>query len=144
MPNTSCCGRIDSMSLKLGPPRDRRAGCRPPRAAGPRHQRAADRQHLLLAAGERAGVLTCALAQSREQRVDPFDVLVDLARRRLAADERAHRQVLPHRHPAEDPARLGYERDAAPDDLAGGEPVKPLALELNGPGMRADDAEDRL
>ena len=35
--------------------------------SGPRHQRAADGAHLLLAAGERAGELAGALTQHREE-----------------------------------------------------------------------------
>ena len=56
----------------------------------PRHQRAGERQHLLLAAGQRAGLLVHALAQDREEVVDALAVLGDAgavahARRRRAA-----------------------------------------------------------
>ena len=53
--------------------------------------------------------------------------LADLGRGSLRRrDVGAHRQVLPHRHAAEDAARLGHQRDAAAHDLAGGEPVEAL------------------
>ena len=51
----------------------------------PRHERARDREHLLLAARERAGALLAALAQAREQlehalavRCDPGAVLAQV------------------------------------------------------------------
>ena len=47
----------------------------------PGHQRAADRHHLLLAAGQRAGDLVAALLHAREQRVDALEVLVEFAGR---------------------------------------------------------------
>ncbi len=51
---------------------------------GPQHQRAADRQHLLLAARQRARLLVAALAEPRETRVHLLDVL----RRRAALSRR--------------------------------------------------------
>ena len=45
----------------------------------PAHQRAADGQHLLLAAGQRAGQLRAALLQARKQVVDALEVGLDLA-----------------------------------------------------------------
>ena len=50
----------------------------------PRHQRAADRAHLLLAAGHRAGLLARALLQPREELEDAVEVLADLRRGRCA------------------------------------------------------------
>ena len=44
---------------------------------GLRHQRAADREHLLLAAGQRPALLLLALLQAREERVDAVEVLAD-------------------------------------------------------------------
>ena len=43
---------------------------------GPAHQRAADRHHLLLAAGQRAGRIVALLAQDREQREDLVEQLL--------------------------------------------------------------------
>ena len=53
------------------------------------HQRAADRQHLLLAARERAGLLAAALLQAREIAVDALDVGGDRRRGRAASWRRA-------------------------------------------------------
>ena len=39
-----------------------------------RHQRPSDRDHLLLASGERARALLLALGESREERVDALEV----------------------------------------------------------------------
>ena len=47
---------------------------------GPRHQRPADGQHLLLAAGHGAGQLGAPLSQAGEQRKHPVHVLLDRPR----------------------------------------------------------------
>ena len=52
----------------------------------PAHQRARDRQHLLLAAGQRAAALVQALLQPRKQREDPREIGVEM--RRLATSRR--------------------------------------------------------
>ena len=62
------------------------------------HQRPADRQHLLLAARQGAGLLRLALAEPREQAVDPLEVGGD--GRLVAAREGAHLEVLVDGHPA--------------------------------------------
>ena len=81
------------------------------------HQRAADRQHLLLAAGQRlrrsgcaapSGAETCANTVSTRPRRVPA------AGSRLA---RGDDQVLAHRQAAEDAAALRHQRDAARGDL---------------------------
>src|SRR5439155_26980027 len=77
----------------------------------PGHERAADGEHLLLAAREGAPELMLALGEPREERVDALEVLGQLAGGRLLAREGSHGQVLPHRHAGEDPPRLGDERD---------------------------------
>ena len=94
------------------------------RAAG--QQRAADRQHLLLAAGQRAAALVQALLQAREQGEDLLDVL----RRTSAplAGHRTHLQVLEHGHAREDAPALGRLADAEIDDVVGGEPGDVAAL----------------
>src|SRR5205085_1107495 len=60
---------------------------------GPRHQRTRDREHLLLAARERAGELVLALAQDRKVPDVPLDVRVDL---RVTTAVGAEPQVVPH------------------------------------------------
>jgi hypothetical protein len=63
--------------------------------AGPRHQRAADGEHLLLAAGERSGRLPALRLEDREQREDAGQPFGDLAR---GPHERAKAQVVLDRH----------------------------------------------
>ena len=68
-------------------------------------ERAGEREHLLLTAGERAGALAAPLGETREHLVRVLD-------RRLALVGRAdpahrHAQVLLHREAGEDPATLG-------------------------------------
>jgi hypothetical protein len=71
-----------------------------------------DRQHLLLAAGQRAGVLGALVAQHREQRPDAVD------RRRAAARVGAQQQVVLDAERAEHLAPLGHLDDAAHHALA--------------------------
>ena len=70
----------------------------------------AERQHLLLAAGQGAGQLLAALAEAREAGVGD---LLELGRRRLApAGERVHQDVLADREVREHAAALGDEAHA--------------------------------
>ena len=82
----------------------------------PAHQRAADRQHLLLAAGERAAALVAAVAQPRKQREHAFEVGVEAA---AVGHSCADLQVLHHRHARKHAAALGRLRDAELGDLVG-------------------------
>jgi hypothetical protein len=54
----------------------------------PRHQRAADRQHLLFAAGQRLGALLQPLLQAREQLEHEFQwfLAVALAAKKVTAE----------------------------------------------------------
>src|SRR5579863_1421159 len=72
------------------------------------HQRAADRQHLLLAAGERAGELRMALAQLWKQLVNPLDI-PGLLRAAFALPR--HDEVFPNRERGKDPATLRHQAD---------------------------------
>ena len=74
------------------------------------HQRAADREHLLLAAGELVAHVVGALRQAREQREHPLE-RPRLARAAAVVGERD--EVLAHRQVGEDLPALGHERDAA-------------------------------
>ena len=67
----------------------------------PRHQRPADRQHLLLAARQRAGALLGALLQHREVPEHRLEVLRHAVG--VAARVGAHAQVLAHRSGTERP-----------------------------------------
>ena len=106
------------------------------------HQRAADGQHLLLAARQQAGVLRPALPQDREVRVH----LLHVARHAVAvaAGVGAHQQVVVHRQQREHFAPLGHVREPLLHDegrVAGGDV---LALEVHAALARVDDARDGL
>ena len=70
------------------------------------HQRPADGQHLLLAAGEGAGELVAPFLEPREQREDALAVFLD-ARLVAAQGVGAHVQVFVHRQRREDLAAFG-------------------------------------
>ena len=108
--------------------------------ARPRHQRAPDGQHLLLAPGQRAALLGGALAQAREQREHALEVGRD--RVAVGAGEGAHLQVLEHGHAREDPATLRRLRDPQAHDAVGGEAVEALPVEDHGAPARPHRAED--
>ena len=78
------------------------------------HQRAADREHLLLAAGQQAGALARALAEDREQlgHAGPRA----LARRLVARRQPAGAQVLLHRQVREDAPALRHVHEPAARD----------------------------
>src|SRR5581483_9709895 len=80
-----------------------------------RHQRAADRAHLLLTARHRPGALAAPLVQAREELEDTVHVLADPGT--VVPLERSHLEVLGHAHAREQPAAFGRLRDAALDDL---------------------------
>src|SRR6516164_10856342 len=77
------------------------------------HHAAGERQHLLLAARERAGMLRRALGEPRKPGIGPVDEPTD-ASDIIAIFEAAHFEVLAHAQIREDAAAFGNERDAAP------------------------------
>src|SRR5262249_24371919 len=74
------------------------------------HQGTRDGEHLLFAAGERACRLLPALAQDREERELPLDVLANL--RAITAGVRTHLQIVEHAEAREHPPPLRTLRDA--------------------------------
>ena len=84
---------------------------------GPQHQGAADRQHLLLAAGQRAGLLVAALPEAREMAVDPLDIGGDAGA--VAPGHRAELQILLDGDAQKRAAPLRYMRDPEPHDVLG-------------------------
>src|SRR4051812_45999708 len=106
-----------------------------------RHDRAPDREHLLLAAGHRPALLALALLQAREQRVHAVQVLADALR--VPARERAHLEVLEDRHAREDPPALGRLRDADLGDGVARQPLDLGAVEDDAAHPRRHDARDR-
>ena len=97
-------------------------------------QRARDRDHLLLSAGERARALPEALLELREELVDEV-----VARLRVALREA---EVLGDGEAGEDVAILGDVADAQSDDPIRRLPHELLVAEPDG-AVRADEAEDR-
>src|SRR2546422_2966855 len=79
------------------------------------HQRAGDRQHLLLAAGERAGKLAPALRQHGKNLERKGEIPADVGARRLA--ESAEQQVLLDAELGKQAPSLGHHGDAQVDDL---------------------------
>ena len=74
------------------------------------HHRAADCQHLLFAARQRAGKLAAAFDQAGEQAVDPVQRIRKL-RRRATCDE-AYDEIVLHDEAGKDAATLGHMGDA--------------------------------
>ena len=86
---------------------------------GSRHERAADGQHLLLAAGERLGRLGGALLQHREQRVHALQPSAHDGAPLAAGAVGAELEVVAHGHGAEEQAALGHEREAVAHEALG-------------------------
>ena len=84
---------------------------------GPSHQTPADRQHLLLPAGQGAGGLVPALAEIREIVVHRLDIAT--RRPGIAPREGAHHQVLGHGQEREHLTPLGHMGDALAHDGVG-------------------------
>ena len=106
-----------------------------------RHQRAADRQHLLLAAAERARHLGAALGQHRQQ-------LVDLIERRAPRRARGRRigadlEVLQHGHEREQPPPLGHQHQPVQDPLVGGQRVDARLADEDAAGRAGAQAGER-
>ena len=106
-----------------------------------RHQRTADRAHLLLAARHRPGLLRLPLGQAREQMEDALEILLQPAL--VLALERAHLEVLEHGHPREQLPPLGRLGDAAGDDVVRGVVGDVLAAEPDLAAARVVEPVDR-
>src|SRR6266568_796250 len=100
----------------------------------PRHERPADRQHLLLAAREAAGALAGPGAEHREVVVDRLQVPGNVAG--VAPREGAHAEVLMNREERKDLAPLGHVRQAEPRHLVRVHPLDQAALQRYRPLLR--------
>ncbi len=80
---------------------------------GPAHQRARDREHLLLAARQRAAALGKPLLQARKDLGDVRDLAVVIG----AGELRTQAQVLLHRHARKDAPSFRRLGEAEPGDL---------------------------
>src|SRR5205085_818207 len=105
-----------------------------------RHERAGDRELLLLAAGERGGRQPQALAEDREELEQP---LAAVAVRGTPGGGRADPQVLGDCEAGEEPPPLGREADAALHDPLRWEVADLLAGERDPPRVRPVEADDR-
>ena len=103
---------------------------------------AADRQHLLLAAGECAGELAGAFGQDGEQRVDAFQRVVPLGAAGLWVS--AHLEIFAYCEGAEHLATLWHVGDAEMGACCGAAGEQVLALKIDGAGDRWNDAADRF
>ena len=102
------------------------------------HQRAGDRQHLLLAAGQGARLLTPPVGENGKIAVHALHVRRRMARARIAAEP----QVLLDRQPDEGSAPFRHMRNAHARDLFRCAPVYPLSGEQDF-AFAADHAADR-
>ena len=78
------------------------------------HQRAPNRQHLLLAARQGAAALVQPLLEARKQRRDALEILLEVC---AAVDLGAHLQVFEHGHAREDAPAFRRLCDAQMGDL---------------------------
>src|SRR5262249_19807177 len=81
-----------------------------------RHQPAADRQHLLLAARERSGALGAPFGESREDRKHALAILLAPA---AATPVAAEVEILLHRQVGKNTAPLGHVDEPAREDRSG-------------------------
>ena len=105
------------------------------------HQRAGDRQHLLLASRQRAAALMLTCLEQRKQRVDMLQILGEM--RRIVGDDGAHLEILQHRHAREDAAALRRLHDAEPGHFMRGHGGNIAALEQDVAVSCARTTEDR-
>src|SRR5213593_1098024 len=108
---------------------------------GPTHERAAHREHGLLAARHRRSALPTSLGQPREEREDMVATRREVGGRPL--DERAHAQILLHGHLREQAPALRHDRNAARHDLVRAESIDAGAVEPDRAGHGPHDPEDR-
>src|SRR5262245_58045899 len=103
-----------------------------------REERSAERQHLLLAAGERTRQLPLTLREPGKQRKDPFE--------REAVRSSANKQILLHRQRREDPATLRHEGHTTPGYAIRPPPVDFFTIQSDASCSRPsepDNAADR-
>src|SRR3954452_1421070 len=105
-----------------------------------RHQGTGDRQHLLLAAGERAAALMQPLLQAREELEHLLAVRVEMLTTR---DHRAHLQVFQYCHPREDAPAFRRLRNTQMRDLVRRKMYDVVPVEHDRAFARTRIAEDR-
>ena len=108
----------------------------------PRHQRPANGDHLLFAAGECAGELVAPFLDAGEETVDALDIFLELGAARLGVG--AHFKVFVDGHAREQAAGFQHRGNASPHPFGGGEAVNLLPLIRHGAACGADHAHDGL
>ena len=108
----------------------------------PADQRAAERQHLPLAAGKQPADAAAQLGELREELVDQRLAPAPLGRADLR--RRRRRQILRHGEIGKHLVALGHQHDAEPRDLVRRPVLDPRALERDGAfgDARVVDAEE--
>ena len=106
------------------------------------HQRAPHGQHLLLAAGKRAGQLRAPLAQAGKEREDALQVLCDGGL--VVAREGAHFEVFHDGQHGKHVPAFGHQHDAFFDDAVRREGTQVFAAQAHGAVARLEQAADRL
>ena len=104
------------------------------------HERAADGEHLLFAAGECAGGLFDALLQAGENAEDVIAVFCDEGG--VVLEVGAHREIFVDGEVGENHATLGDVAEAAGDDFVRGEGGDIFAEEGDGAALGAEEAGD--
>jgi hypothetical protein len=104
------------------------------------HQSARHRDHLLLAARQRAGALIEPFGDARKQFQHSRQIFGDGAA--VVPDIGAHRQILAHRHQRENTTRLGNRTDAGANDLMRRQSVDRAAIQRDSAGAWRDQTED--
>mmetsp|Transcript_5849 Transcript_5849/g.22958 ORF Transcript_5849/g.22958 Transcript_5849/m.22958 type:complete len:216 (-) Transcript_5849:50-697(-) len=107
------------------------------------HQRAAQGQHLALAAGQRAGRLRAALLQAREAGVDALQPVAPALVAPRLGPPAAEQQVVFDAHRAEQLALLGHQGQARHHALFQRQAGDVLAGEAQGRAARRDQAHQR-
>ena len=106
----------------------------------PAHQRAPDRQHLLLAARQRAAALPAPFFEDRKQREHAAAIFLEMPR---IDDRRADAQVFEHRHARKNASSFRRVRDPEPHDLEGRQKRDVASLEHDTAAPRPRVAADR-
>src|SRR5712691_10964383 len=103
------------------------------------HERAADREHLLLPSGERAGSLLQPLLQTGKELHHPLECPRDGDTRALLP---RNDQILTHGQGRKDPSALRHESHAPPRNRLGREPSDRLAEQADLARARRQEADD--
>ena len=103
-------------------------------------QRAADREHLLLAAGKLLAAVIETLAQPREGIENPFERPIVAP---AGTGARSHQQILAHRKIRKDRTALRYVRESGAGDAVGTRAPRIFAADHDAPRRRTHQSHHR-